>query len=172
MKDTAGNFMTADKTWSFTTAAAQTSCGDNLPVGTATSSGSQSTYPPTNAIDNNFNTKWYSTFIVNPWIKLDLGVQKSVCSVSIAWADGTSRQYSFVISVSTDGTSFSNVFTGKSSVTTSPEKYNFAESQARYVKITITQSHAASTSSIAQISEIDVFGKAGSTSASTFFFSC
>ena len=105
MKDTAGNFMTADKTWSFTTAAAQTSCGDNLPVGTATSSGSQSTYPPTNAIDNNFNTKWYSTFIVNPWIRLDLGVQKSVCSVSIAWADGTSRQYGFVISVSTDGTS-------------------------------------------------------------------
>ena len=111
----------------------QTSCGDNLPVGTATSSGSQSTYPPTNAIDNNFNTKWYSTFIVNPWIKLDLGVQKSVCSVSIAWADGTSRQYGFVISVSTDGTkALVNVFTGKKSrLTTSPEKYNFAESQAK-----------------------------------------
>ena len=35
------------------------------------------------------------------------------------------------------------------------------------MKITITQSHAGSTSSIAQISEIDVFGKAGSTSART-----
>ena len=168
VKDIAGNAMTTAKTWSFTTAAASTSsCGDNL-LDTATSSGSQSSYSPTNAIDNNFNTKWYSTFIVNPWIQLDLGAQKSICSVDIAWADGASRQYSFVMSVSTDGTSFSNVFTGKSSgTTTSPEKYNFAESQARYVKITITQSHVGTTSSIAQISEIDVFGKASSTSAST-----
>ena len=96
-----------------------------------------------------------------------MGAQKSICSVDIAWADGASRQYTFVMSVSTDGTSFSNVFTGKSSgTTTSPEKYNFAESQAREVKITITQSHVGTTSSIAQISEIDVFGKASSTSAS------
>jgi hypothetical protein len=168
IKDLAGNLLTP-KSWSFTTAAAPTSsCGDNLALVTATSSGSQSSYPATNAIDNNFNTKWYSTFTTNPWIQLDLGTQKSVCSVDIAWADGASRQYSFVISVSTDGTSFTNVFTGKSSGTsTSPQKYNFAESQAKYVKITITQSHAGTTSSIAQISEIDVFGKASSTSTST-----
>ncbi len=171
IKDLAGNFLTP-KSWSFTTVAAPTSsCGDNLALGTATSSGSQSSYLPTNAIDNNLNTKWYSTFTTNPWIQLDLGAQKSVCSVDIAWADGASRQYSFVISVSTDGTSFSNVFTGKSSGTsTSPQKYNFAESQARFVKITITQSHAGTTSSIAQISEIDVFGKtsaSGTSSSST-----
>ena len=163
----AGNLLT-QKSWSFTTVAAPTSsCGDNLPLGTATSSGSQNSFPPTNAIDNNFNTRWYSTFIVNPWIQVDMGAQKSVCSVDIAWTDGASRQYSFVISVSTDGTSFSNVFTGKSSgTTTSPEKYNFAESQARFVKITITQSHAGSTSSIAQISEIDILGKTSASASS------
>jgi len=121
-----------------------------------------------NAIDNNFNTKWFSTFIVNPWINLDLGSQKSICNIDIAWADGNSRQYSFVISASTDGSTFANVFSGKSKgTTTSPEKYSFAESQARFVKITITQSHAGSSRSIAQISEIDVFGKVTS-SSSTF----
>ena len=167
IKDLAGNLLTP-KSWSFTTVAAPTSsCGDNLPLITATSTGSQGSFPPTNAIDNNFNTRWYSTFIDNPWIQVDLGAQKSVCSVDIAWTDGASRQYSFQISVSTDGTSFSNVFTGKSSgTTTSPEKYNFVESQARYVKITITQSHAGSTRSIAQISEIDIFGKASASASS------
>jgi subtilisin len=161
VKDIAGNAMTTAKSWSFTTAAASTSsCGDNLPLVTATSSGSQNSFPPTNAIDNNFNTKWYSTFIVNPWIQVDLGVQKSVCSVDIAWPDGASRQYSFQISVSTDGSSYTNVFSGKSSGTTaSPQKYSFPETQARYVKITITQSHVGSASSLAQISEIDIFGK-------------
>lgn len=105
--------------------------------------------------------------MVNPWINLDLGSQKSICSVDIAWADGNSRQYSFVISASTDGSTFANVFSGKSKGTTiSPEKYSFAEAQARFVKITITQSHAGSSRSIAQISEIDAFGKATSSSSS------
>jgi Subtilase family/Bacterial Ig-like domain/Bacterial Ig domain/F5/8 type C domain len=162
VKDLAGNAM-APKSWTFSTAAAQsqtTSCGSNLPINGATSSGSQSSFPPANAIDDNFNTKWYSTFIVYPWIKADLGSQKSICSVNIAWADGASRQYSFVISVSTDGTSYTNIFSGKSKGTsTSSEKYSFAENPARYVKVTITQSHVGSTSSLAQISELDIFGK-------------
>ena len=90
----------------------------------------------------------------------NLGAQKSVCSVDIAWTDGSSRQYSFIISVSTDGNSFTNVFTGKSNGTsTSPQKYSFTEAQARYVRITITQSTQGAVNSIAQISEIDIFGK-------------
>ena len=36
-----------------------------------------------------------------------------------------------------------------SGTTASPQKYNFPETQARYVKITITQSHAGSASSLA-----------------------
>ena len=168
VKDLAGNGLASNKVWSFTTAAStSTSCNSNLVIGGITSSGNQNTFPPTNAIDNNLNTKWFSTFIVNPWINLDLGSQKSICSVDIAWADGNSRQYSFVISASTDGSTFANVFSGKSKgTTTSPEKYSFAEAQARFVKITITQSHAGSSRSIAQISEIDVFGKATSSSSS------
>jgi subtilisin len=171
IKDLAGNLLTP-KSWSFTTAAAPppptSSCDNNLAISTAISSPSQSTFSPTNAIDNNLNTKWWSTFIVNPWIRVDLGSQHAICSVNIAWADGTSRQYSFTISVSTDGSSFTNVFSGKSSGTsTSSEKYTFAESQARYVKITVTQSHVGSASSIAQISEIDVFGKTGTSSTSS-----
>ena len=114
VKDTTGNAMTSAKSWSFTTAAAaSSSCGNNLPISAATASGNQVTFVPTNAIDNNFNTKWWSNNGLNPWIRSDLGAQKAVCSVDIAWTDGSSRQYSFIISVSTDGNSFTNVFTGK-----------------------------------------------------------
>ena len=94
VKDLAGNGLASNKVWSFTTAAStSTSCNSNLVIGGITSSGNQNTFPPTNAIDNNLNTKWFSTFMVNPWINLDLGSQKSICSVDIAWADGNSRQY-------------------------------------------------------------------------------
>jgi len=174
IKDLAGNIMTPEKSWSFTTASAETSppssssCDSNLVRRGVTSSGSQTTYPASNAIDNNLKTRWWSTFIANPWIRTDLGLQQTVCSVSIAFADGSSHQYSFIISLSLDGTHYSNVFSGKSSgTTTSLQKYNFAETQARYVKITITNSHVGSSASIAQISEIVVLGKP-SESSTTF----
>ena len=85
---------------------------------------------------------------------------KSICSVDIAWADD--RQYSFTISVSLDGNTYTPVFSGERIGTTkSPQKYSFEESEARYVKITIPDSHAGSAKSIAQISEIDIFRNAG-----------
>ena len=168
VKDIAGNSLTPAKSWSFTTAAASSSsCTNNLPIASATASGNQVTFVPTNAIDNNFNTKWWSNNALNPWIQSTLVTQTSVCSVDIAWADGGSRQYSFAISTSTDGASFSNVFTGKSSGTsTSPQKYSFTETPAKYVRITITQSTPGATNSIAQISEIDIFGKTSSSGTS------
>ncbi|MGV8106330.1 MAG: discoidin domain-containing protein [Nitrososphaerota archaeon] len=136
----------------------ESTCNNNLPVSSATSSG-ESTLAPANAIDNNPNTKWWSAITINPFITLDLGASKSVCGVDIAWADGNLHPYRFDVSVSTDGTTFTNVFSGTSTgTTTSPEKYNFQPAQARYVKITITESTAGSLRSIAQISEIDVFG--------------
>ena len=171
VKDTTGNAMTSAKSWSFTTAAASSSCGNNLPISAATASGNQVTFVPTNAIDNNFNTKWWSNNGLNPWIRSDLGAQKAVCSVDIAWTDGSSRQYSFIISVSTDGNSFTNVFTGKSSGTTSSsQKYSFSEAQARYVRVTITQSTQGAVNSIAQISEIDIFGKTSASGSSQELF--
>lgn len=160
VKDLPGNDMAA-KSWSFTTAAApatSSSCGSNLPISSATASSSQSSFVSSKAIDNNINTMWWSTFSDKPWIKADLGTLKTVCSVAVTWGD--TRQYSFVISVSTDGTSFTNVFTGKSkgTSTTAPEKYSFPDKQGRYVKLTITQSHVGATNSITKISEIDIFG--------------
>ena len=69
---------------------------------------------------------------------------------------GNPRQNNFVISVSSDGTTFNNIFTGKSSGNTlSPENYDFSDVNARYVKITVngnTQNQWAS------ITEIDVHG--------------
>ena len=34
------------------------SCTTNLPISGATASGSESTHPPSHAIDNNFGTRW------------------------------------------------------------------------------------------------------------------
>ena len=89
-------------------------------------------------------------------IQLDLGAQKTICSVTIAWYRGDERQNTFKISISKDDSSYTNVFSGKSSgTTTAGEKYDFVDSEARYVKITVTDN---SQSNWASITEIDVSG--------------
>jgi len=98
-----------------------------------------------------------STNIPKPFITLDLTDIKPVCRVDIAWADV--RQYHFDISVSTDGTLFTDVLIDRiTGISTNPEWYTFPATQARFVKITITESTPGIANVVAQVSEINIFG--------------
>jgi F5/8 type C domain/Domain of Unknown Function (DUF1080) len=100
--------------------------------------GSDGTNLPNYAIDNNLKTRW-SNLGLGSWIRLDLGKQMTICSVDIAWYRGNLRQNNFVISVSSDGITFTTVFAGTSSGTTSSfEKYTLpSNTNGRYVRITV-----------------------------------
>jgi hypothetical protein len=108
-----------------------------LPITSVTASGNDG-HVPTNVLDNNLNTRW-SNLGIGSWIQADLGSNMNICSVVIAWYNGNIRQNNFVISVSNDGTTFTNVFTGKSSGTTlSPETYILpGGTTGRYVRVTV-----------------------------------
>ena len=93
------------------------SCTTNLPISAVNANGNDAGYPPTNVLDNNRGTRW-SNLGIGSWIRADLGSTKSICSVDIAWLLGNERRYNFVISTSTDGSSFTTKFTGTSSGTT------------------------------------------------------
>ena len=137
-------------------ASSSSSCtGTNLPIGGATASGFDTGKPPSNAIDNNFGTRWANP-LIGSWIGVDLGSTKSICSVDIAWYNGNQRQYHFVIATSTDGTTFTNKFSGDSSGTTlNSEKYTFASTNARYVRVTVNSN---TQNNYATLYELDVFG--------------
>jgi hypothetical protein len=115
-------------------------CNKNLAISNnaVEASGSEIENPPSNVVDNDLGTRW-SNLGVGSWIQIDLGAQKTVCDVDIAWYRGDERQYSFVISVSSDGTTFSNMYEGTSSgKTSSSERYSFSKlSTTRYLKITV-----------------------------------
>jgi hypothetical protein len=69
---------------------------------------------------------------------LDLGKVETICSLDIAWYKGNQRNVNFIISVSKDGSTYKNVFDSKSSgTTTSFERYDLQDIDARYVKITV-----------------------------------
>lgn len=132
-------------------------CDSNLPISAVTSSGSQSGNPGSGAIDNDPNTRW-SNQGLDSWIRLDLGDVRKICSLDIAWYRGDERINTFDIATSIDGTTFTTVGSKQSSGTGSAlEKYDISDTQARYVKITVTGN---TQNDWISINEIDVIGSA------------
>src|SRR2546427_3652259 len=131
---------------------ASTSPCQKLPIDTVTASSNDGN-PPANVLDNNLNTRW-SNLGVGSWIQADLGSNMNLCSVAIAWYNGNIRQNNFVISVSNDGTTFTNVFTGKSSGTAlSTETYILPGGKTgRYVRITVNGNTQNNWASITELS--------------------
>ena len=139
-------------------------CTTNLPISGATASGNDGNVP-SNVIDNNLNTRW-SSLGVGQFIRADLGSTQNICSVDIAWYKGNERAYNFVISTSTDGTTFTTKLTSTSSGTTlNSEKYTIPATDARYVRITVNGN---TVNNWASMSELDVFGTSSSTSSSLY----
>ena len=129
-------------------------CSNNLPVNSISASGNDGNVP-SNVLDNNLNTRW-SNLGIGSWILADLGSTNTVCSVDIAWYSGNQRTSNFVIATSTDGSAFTNVFSGTSSGTTlNSEKYTFSSTNARYVRVTVNGN---SQNNWASITELDIFG--------------
>jgi hypothetical protein len=129
---------------------------DKLPVSAVAASGNDGNVP-SNVVDNNLGTRW-SNLGQGSWIQFDLGSKKSICSVDIAWYRGDIRQNNFVISVSDDGTTFTNKLTGTSNLGTAAEKYTLpGGTEGRYVRITVNGN---TENDWASINEISVFGGA------------
>jgi predicted phosphodiesterase len=124
-------------------------------------SGSQSGFPSTNVLDDNLDTRWSNNGI-GSWIQLDLGISNKICDVNIAWYKGDERQNNFVISTSDDGVKFSNVFSSKSSGSTlNLEKYDIADTNARYIRVAVNGNTQNTYASITEIS-INIVSISGS----------
>jgi hypothetical protein len=98
--------------------------------------------PPEHAIDGDSST-WWSNKKVPSWLQVELAEPIQICSVDIAWNKGEERTYDFTLSISSDGQSFTDVYTGKSSGKSSlNETYNLGNSSGstKFLKISLTGS--------------------------------
>src|SRR5712691_9686836 len=73
-------------------AATATNC-QKLPIAGVTASGNDG-HVPANVLDNNLNTRW-SDLGLGSFIQVDLGGQKTICSVDVAWYRGNLRENNF-----------------------------------------------------------------------------
>jgi hypothetical protein len=126
-----------------------------LGVSNIIASGSQSSSPARNAIDNNINTRW-SNLGLGSLITFDFGAERFLCNIDIAWYRGNERVINFTISASNDSQSWKSLVMNSSSGTSSEsESYDLPDIAARYLQITVTGS---SLSDWVSISEAKVFG--------------
>lgn len=102
-----------------------------------TASGNQSGNTPANTIDNSLSSRW-SQAGIGQWIRYDLGAEKPVEAVDLAFYAGLERISYFEVQVSVDGTNYTTVLSDcrTSGQTNEMERYAFPEpQQARYVRI-------------------------------------
>jgi hypothetical protein len=126
-----------------------------LSVSSVTASVTSGSYVPANTIDGNLGTRWTSSGD-GQWIRYDLGSSKTVSYVKVAFYAGDTRTYYFDVQTSTDGSTWTNVVTNRtSSATTALQTVDFTDRTARYVRIV---GHVGTYDNYNNITETEVWG--------------
>jgi hypothetical protein len=120
-----------------TSASALTTQNCSQLVATAVTANGNDGNVPANTVDDRLDTRW-SQFGKGAWINYDLGAVKSISGAAIAWHSGNLRSSTFTLSTSSDGVTYTQVYSGRSSgTTTAAETYAFAARSARHLRITV-----------------------------------
>lgn len=127
----------------------------SIPAAAVTASASAGGYPPAASVDSDLASAWAASG-AGQWIRYDLQAPQTVSHVGVAWYRGDKGRMSFEIQTSDDGSSFTTVYSGQSSgTTTAVETYDFPDVSARYVRIL---GHGNSVNSWNLIAETEIHG--------------
>ena len=119
--------------------------------------------PATAVLDSDSNTAWSSSG-QNSWIQLDLGRPTIICGLDIQWHNIHPQQNNFLVSLSSDGVNYETILSSKSSGNTNNfEHYDFKDTLAKYVKVTVTGTESGTVTgnnigNDVAIAGIDLFG--------------
>ncbi|MGH9993748.1 MAG: discoidin domain-containing protein, partial [Nitrososphaeraceae archaeon] len=108
------------------------------------------------AFDKDEDTEW-SEDRVGAYLEFDIGAIRSICELKVLWDEGNERSYNFVISVSENGTEFTDrvraVSSGNSGL---PESYAIPDTIAKQIRLTV---YGNSEDESAGVKEISVNGR-------------
>lgn len=109
---------------------------------------------PANTVDNNLGTRW-SAEGDGQWIAYDLGSARTVGYVQIAVYQGNQRRNVFDLQTSSNGTSWTTIWSAESSGTTTAEqRYDFPDVQTRYIRY---RGHGNNGSAWNSLTEVSIF---------------
>jgi hypothetical protein len=112
-------------------------------------SGSEEGNPPTNTMDDRLDTRW-SNYGRGSFIDYDLGTVRPISGATIAWHLGNIQLNNFILYISLDGYTYTQVYSGRNSATTAAETYTFPTINARRLRITVFGNNLNDWASIAE----------------------
>jgi hypothetical protein len=126
-----------------------------IPTDNISASGSD-TNLPVNANDGWLTTRWSADASDGAqWLQYNLGGCYKIAYANLAWYNGDSRKYNLTLKTSTNGSTWTDVFTGTNSGTTAALKpYNFGDKSARYVRV---QSTGSNVNNWVSLSELEIW---------------
>lgn len=128
---------------------------------TAVSASAHDGNVPANTIDGNLGTRW-SASGDGQWIQYDLGSNKTVSLVKIAFYKGNERTATFDILTSTNATSWTTVISrATSTLTLSLQTFDFTDvDPARYVRIVGHGNSSPTSGQWNSLTEVEIWGGA------------
>ncbi len=127
----------SDEPTPITAALTTTNCTPLTTAGTSASGDDGAGSVAANTQDDNLTTRWSGPG-KGAWLRLDLGSSRSLAGAAIAWHQGSARQSSFTLSTSEDGTTFTQAYSGTSTLTNAAQTYRFTSvRKARYLRVTV-----------------------------------
>ncbi|MEV8376000.1 discoidin domain-containing protein [Kribbella sp. NPDC056861] len=111
-------------------------CSATAAAASATASTWEAVNPPAQAIDGNLTTRWSGQGSGAALI-LDLGSVQALCGTKVAWHKGSTRWNDYTVYTSTDGTTYSKAWEGRSTGTTNALETRLfpVPREGRFVKI-------------------------------------
>jgi hypothetical protein len=132
----------------------------------ATAQNEQSDHPASHAVDGNSATYWDSSYQEAPvWIQVDLGEVKDVARLSVHFYDGDSRQYTYYVEASDDGSTWTEIVPSNTVHGLATHDFDPALSM-RYARVTVTAN--SSSNNYAHVREIALYS-ATETGTETFY---
>ncbi|AFZ66943.1 discoidin domain-containing protein [Deinococcus peraridilitoris] len=132
-------------------------------------------FSESNAWDDDLGTGW-GTETADEWIRFDLGTEKTIEALSLAWQHGDQRVAHFDLELSTDGDRWTPARRLYSSGTTpSLERYEIGGQHARFLRVTNRGNSEDSSIGITEVRIHSVRGAAGNVSGTeerTYFVDC
>lgn len=117
-----------------------------------------------NTIDDNLSTRWSANGDGN-WIRWELDGTYTITSVELAFYNGSSRNYDFVLEVSEDGSNWTQVFSGQSGGSTNDlETFDVTDDDALYLRYTGYGNSSNDWNSVTEV-EIQTSGASADTTA-------
>jgi hypothetical protein len=113
------------------------------------SSGSETGNPATNTFDDRLDTRW-SNYGRGSFIDYDLGSVRPISGAAIAWHLGDTQINNFILYISLDGYTYTQVYSGRNSATRAAETYTFPTIDARRLRITVFGNNLNDWASIAE----------------------